>query len=104
VDVALGEVNRECQQNVWADSDDCVVGKEHLGGEHDLLLVHLERTQGGGDLLFADMDLGVVRVEDIEGVGHALEEVNGAFCEVVIGVYSVVVVRIDLKVVGRVHY
>ena len=104
MDVALREVQGECQQDVWADPHDGVVREEHLGAEHDLLLVHLQGSHGGRDLLLADEDVGLVRVEDVEGVGHPLEEEDGALREVVEGVYSVVVVRIDLEVVGRVHY
>ena len=54
--------------------------------------------------MFADHDVGLVSVEDVEGVGHFLEEVDGSFGEVVEGVYFLEVVGVDRKMVGGVHH
>lgn len=104
MDIALGEVQREGQEDVGAYSDDGVVAEEQLGGVEEVLLFEFEGVGGGGDFLATEVDLDEVRVADVERVGHSLEDEDGAFCEVVEWVDPVEVVSVHLKVARRVHH
>ena len=100
--VALREVQRKHQAEVGADANDRVVGEDELGLRVDLFLSDVQRVPRTDHVLFGDVDVHFLGVEDIGALPDLLEDVDGAFGEVVEGIDLLQRVRVHLEVVGRV--
>lgn len=96
-------MQRKHQSKIRADADDRVIGEDKLRLRVYLFLGDIEGIPWTDHILSGEVDIHFFRVDNVGALLDLLQDVDGAFGEVVEGVDLLEGVGVHLEVVGRVN-